>query len=122
MHTVSMGFSASLPGLSCPMILGRARWDSYERSVVARQQQHHLACLAALAWGQRKQDAQNRSVERCHAQVQQANAWASRAEQRANIMAAQVRFSAGATQWSCRPSLCHLQDHIKMDQDQHGPA
>ena len=60
-----------------------------------RQQQQQLAWVAVLAWGQQRQEAQNRTVERCQAQMQQAQARAMRAEDQVAALNQQVPHSAG---------------------------
>ena len=62
--------------------------------MMERQQQQQLACVAVLAWGQQRQEAQNRTVERCQAQTQQAQARAMRAEDQVAALNEQVSHSA----------------------------
>ncbi|KAK9855465.1 hypothetical protein WJX84_007238 [Apatococcus fuscideae] len=70
------------------------RWASYERLMVERQQQQQLACMAVLAWGQRRQEAQNRAVERCQAQMQQAHTRALRADEQLAALNTQASVCA----------------------------
>ena len=58
--------------------------------MVERQQQQQLACMAVLAWGQRRLETQNHMVKRSQAQMQQAQSQAQRAEHQLAALNAQV--------------------------------
>lgn len=58
--------------------------------MVERQQQQQLACMAVLAWDQRRLEVQNQAIKRSQAQMQQLHSQAQRAEHQLAALNTQV--------------------------------